>query len=83
MATKLKHEANANTSDLLGASYLHSNLKPRSWSNVGFLLFETESPIAWAGLELVQPRMVYNSDPPKCRNYGYMLPHLVQNVFSY
>lgn len=54
MATKqwFKNETNDNTSDLLGASYLHRNLKPRSWSNVGFLMFETELPIAWGALNL-------------------------------
>lgn len=34
---------------------------------VGFLLFETEFPIAQAGPELaMQPRMIFNPDPPKC-----------------
>lgn len=79
----IQKETKANITDLLGSSYLHRNLKPRSWSNVGFLLFDTESPIAWVGPELaMQPKMIFNPDPPKCWNYGYMLPNLVQNVLS-
>lgn len=66
----------------LRARYFHRNLKPRSWSKVGFLLFETESPKAWAGTKLaMHPRMIFKPDPSKCWNNGYMLPNLVQMSF--
>lgn len=66
----------------LGARYYTGSSNQDLGLRWGFLLFETESPKAWAGTELaMQPRMIFIPDPPKCWNNGYMPPNLVQMSF--